>query len=322
MAFISKDMAKVLLLGPAAGAMMLLSACGGTAATPTAVATNTVAAVPTNTVMIAAPTNTAMLAAPTDTTTSATMGGTSTAGSSMTGTGTPGAAMSGTSISGTPAALTYSTYTAVTGTWSIDYPSTWVADEKSNGVSFGPSDVPTTRVRATYGEMTTQIDPATLPQQIGQGLTQTYPSYKEVSHDTIGSASHVAFTINVGGVDLSGQAFAEQRGKGFYLFTFVNQKGDASIKEPFTHMLASIKLPNVSGSGTSTLGDSTPIATTGTPGTTMMGTPGADTSTPGATMMGTPGATMMATPGAMMATPGVGDAQPTVATTPSPASSR
>lgn len=196
----------------------------------------------------------------------------------------PAPSTTASSVTITPATLTFNTYTSITGTWSMDYPQYWGVTKTADGASFSPPGDTLTRVVAAYRPTTSTVDVAALPQQIGKELQQSYgASYKEVNRQTHGNAAQVSFTATVAGVALDGNTFAEQRGSGLYLFSFLGKTGDSTYNDVFSLIFNSIKLRDDSGSGVSGLGailTATPGAATSTV-ETKMSTPGTSSPQPG-----------------------------------------
>lgn len=166
----------------------------------------------------------------------------------------------------------------------MDYPQYWSVTKNADGASFSPPGDTLTRVTAAYRPVTSTVGVAALPQQIGKELQQSYgPSYKEVNRQTHGNAAQVSFTAVVAGIALDGNTFAEERGSGIYLFTFLGKTGDSTYNDLFSLIFNSIKLPDESGgsSGLGAISTAAPGAATPTLDS-RMSTPGTSSPQPGA----------------------------------------
>lgn len=230
-------------------ASISLSACGDSPAPPT----NTVALPTSTTVHTVQATNTAPILRPTNTT-------------ELSSNPTPASS----DATGT---VTFKTYKAKDGNWSIDYPSNWTVNQTGLTTQFlGPNEEAFTQV--TYSDIGGAIDADTLVTMSSDNLKKSFgDSYQEIKRAKQPDGStRIDFSFKQGTLKYVGQAFVEERRHALYLLMMIANPDLASKYDPvFSKIVSSYTLPPTTGAGTSggssgTVGGST-TATTGSTST-------------------------------------------------------
>lgn len=165
--------------------------------------------------------------------------------------GTVGTSLSPSSVN-PGGSVSYKTYTAAEGKWSIDYPSDWTVNQTGSTTQFlGPNAEAFSQV--TYSDVGGLLNADALVKTASDNLKKSFgDTYNELKQARQPDGStRIDFSFDQGAQKYVGQAFVEQRGTGLYLLMLIANPDLADKYDPiFARIVSSYVLPAGAGGPT------------------------------------------------------------------------